>query len=303
MVSLFKMQNQSKAMYQITAFRHSQLDLFQGMTFPSFHHLLDRIETEEAIFAYTASYSDQPAALIVGEISAQDKTAEILSIFVEPSHRCRGVGTELVRYLDDQLRARGCPSISLKYISGKPTNDAFERMLQKCLWSEPEVQEIVCKGHVNNGIQMPWVTRNNYFDDSYHMFPWRKITDEEISSIQRQRDIIPGDLYPLQYNHNMEEINSFGLRYQGEVVGWLISHRISPDTIRYTCSFIRQDLQKIGRNLGLMAEAIKRQHQAQVPYIIWTTPIHHQGMVEFTKKRISPYLIYLREIKKSHKFL
>ena len=101
----------------------------------------------------------------------------------------------------------------------------------------------------------------------------------------------------------MEPLNSLGLRYQGEVVGWLISHRIAPDTIRYTCSFTRQDLQKFGRHLGLMSEAIKLQYEAKIPYIIWTIPIHHRAMVEFTKKRISPYLIYLREIKESHKLI
>jgi GNAT superfamily N-acetyltransferase len=290
-------------MYRIEKFRVELVDSYQHMTFPGLQYLLEKTETEIAIFAYTITYMNQPIGLCIGEINQQKESAEVLSLFVEPTHRNRGVATQLLQYIESEMKARGCQHMSINYLSGKPTTASLERVLQKCLWAEPHVHEIICKGHIYNGIKMPWVKKEGYFVNSYEIFPWSSITNEEIMSIQERKDNIPQDLYPLQYMANMEGVNSIGLRYRGDVVGWLISHRIAPDTIRFTCSYIRQDLQKIGRNLGLMAEAIKRQYQARVPYIIWTTPMHHQGMVEFTKKRISPFLIYLKEFKKSHRFL
>jgi predicted GNAT family acetyltransferase len=269
------------------------------MTFPGLQYLLEKTKSEEAIFAYTVSYLNQPVGLGIGEIDQHKDSAEILSLFVESGHRNRGVATQLLQYIERKMKTKGCHHMSINYLSGKPTTPALERVLQKCFWAEPQVDEIICKGHIDSGIRMPWVKKEDYFDNSYEIFPWSSITEEEIISIQAQKDDIPHDLYPLQYMGNMEGLNSIGLRYRGDVIGWLISHRIAPDTIRFTCSYIRQDLQKIGRNLGLMAEGIKRQYKARVPYIIWTTPMHHQGMVEFTKRRISPFLVYLKEFKKS----
>lgn len=290
-------------MYRIEKFHAGTFDSYKHMTFPGMQYLLERTETENAVFAYTITYMNQPVGLSIGEINQQEESAEILSLFVEPTHRNRGVSTQLVKFIEDEVKAKGCQHLAMTYLSGKPTTYSLERVLQKCHWAEPQVHEIICKGHIDNGIKMPWVNKEGYFVNSYEIFPWSSLSNEEKMSIQKQKDKIPQDLYPLQYMANMERVNSIGLRYRGDVVGWLISHRIAPDTIRFTCSYIRHDLQKIGRNLGLMAEAIKRQHQAKIPYIIWTTPMHHQGMVEFTKKRISPFLIYLKEFKKSYRSL
>lgn len=290
-------------MYRIEKFHAGTFDSYKHMTFPGMQYLLERTETENAVFAYTITYMNQPVGLSIGEINQQEESAEILSLFVEPTHRNRGVSTQLVKFIEDEVKAKGCQHLAMTYLSGKPTTYSLERVLQKCHWAEPQVHEIIGKGHIDNVIKMPWVNKEGYFVNSYEIFPWSSLSNEEKMSIQKQKDKIPQDLYPLQYMANMERVNSIGLRYRGDVVGWLISHRIAPDTIRFTCSYIRHDLQKIGRNLGLMAEAIKRQHQAKIPYIIWTTPMHHQGMVEFTKKRISPFLIYLKEFKKSYRSL
>lgn len=290
-------------MYRIEKFHAGTFDSYKHMTFPGMQYLLEKTETENAVFAYTITYMNQPVGLSIGEINQEEESAEILSLFVEPTHRNRGVSTQLVKFIEDEMKAKGCQHLAMTYLSGKPTTYSLERVLQKCHWAEPQVHEIICKGHIDNGIKMPWVNKEGYFVNSYEIFPWSSLSNEEKMSIQKQKDKIPQDLYPLQYMANMERVNSIGLRYRGDVVGWLISHRIAPDTIRFTCSYIRHDLQKIGRNLGLMAEAIKRQHQAKIPYIIWTTPMHHQGMVEFTKKRISPFLIYLKEFKKSYRSL
>ena len=291
-------------MYEINFLKNSMSVLYENMTFPRFQYILENIESEKYVMAFTASSDGQPVGLILAEVRKQDHSAELLSLFVETSYRCQGVATQLVCHLEKELKVRDCKEIDLSYMTGNQGNLALERVLQKCHWTEPEPKMIACKGRIaDNGVQMPWVTKHNYFHGSYSLFPWREITKEEKKAIEQQRQYIPEDLFPLRYEEDMEPLNSLGLRYQGEVVGWLISHRIAPDTIRYTCNFIRQDLQKIGRNLGLMAEAIKLQFEAKIPYIIWTTPIHHRAMVEFTKKRISPYLIYLREIKESHKLI
>jgi hypothetical protein len=93
------------------------------------------------------------------------------------------------------------------------------------------------------------------------------------------------------------------LRYQGQVVGWVINHRLSPDTIRYTCSFVRKDLQKMGRIISLYAEAAKRQYRANILKGIWTVPLQHQSMVNFVKRHWKPYLNSIEETRGTFKVL
>ena len=93
------------------------------------------------------------------------------------------------------------------------------------------------------------------------------------------------------------------MRYKGEVVGWLLTHRIAPDTIRYTISYIRPDLQQLGRITFLYIRAVQLQVSASIPFGIWTIPLEHSSMVNFVKKHMKPYLMYLEETKGASKSL
>ena len=46
-------------------------------------------------------------------------------------------------------------------------------------------------------------------------------------------------------------MSSLGLRYRGEVVGWVINHRMDERTVRFTCSFMRRDLARRAAILAL----------------------------------------------------
>ncbi len=86
-------------------------------------------------------------------------------------------------------------------------------------------------------------------------------------------------------------------------MGWVITHRLAPDTIRYTCSFVRQDLQKMGRIIPLYVKAIQLQAKAGIPKGIWTVPFIYTSMVSFVQKRMAPYMISIEESKTSWKSL
>jgi len=149
----------------------------------------------------------------------------------------------------------------------------------------------------------PWMKRTS-LPVAYRLFPWQEITSSERIALQQQTNPwIPPMLMPFQHEQNLESLNSLGLRYQGEIVGWMITHRLDPDTIRYTAGFVRPDLQKLGRFISLLANAIQIQIDAKIPYCIWTSPLEFSGMVHFVKKHMSPYLTSLEESRGSHRSL
>jgi GNAT superfamily N-acetyltransferase len=293
-------------MYTINTLNSLTAAKYEKLTFSVFRYLLRNIDSEKSIIALAASSLEQPVGLALAEIRQDDSSAEVHSIFVEPPHRCSGIGTALLTRLEEELSQKGCTKAKLVYMTGKPTTPALESLLQKCNWTPPQPRMLVCKGQVETVREAPWMKKYSRLPASYSIFPWLEITQQERQTIQQQQEAqpwIPKDLIPFQYEKNLEPLNSLGLRYQGQVVGWVINHRLSPDTIRYTCSFVRQDLQKMGRIISLYAEAAKRQFQAKISQGIWTVPLEHESMVNFVKHRWTPYLTSLAETRGTFKFL
>jgi GNAT superfamily N-acetyltransferase len=293
-------------MYTLNVLNDSTAVKYEKLTFPTFRYVLRSIDSQKSVMALAASYLEQPVGLALAEIREDNSFAEVLSIFVEPPQRCAGIGTALLTRLEEELSQRGCTKAKLSYITGKSTTPALERLLQKCNWTCPQPRMLICKGQAEVIIQAPWMKRYSRLPSSYSIFPWLEITQEERQAIQQQQETqpwIPEDLIPFQYEKDLEPITSLGLRYQGQVVGWMINHRLSPDTIRYTCSFVRKDLQKMGRIISLYAEAAKLQVQAKISNVIWTVPVAHESMANFVKHRWAPYLASLGETKGTFKFL
>ena len=293
-------------MYTLNVLNDSTKVKYEKLTFPAFRYVLRSIDSQKSVIALAASYLEQPVGLALAEISEDDSSAEVRSIFVEPAQRCAGIGTALLTRIEEELSQRGCTKAKLSYITGKSTTPALERLLQKCNWTCPQPRMLICKGQAEEIIQAPWMKRYSRIPSSYSIFPWLEITQEERQAIQQQQETqpwIPEDLIPFQYEKHLEPITSLGLRYQGQVVGWVINHCFSPDTIRYTCSFVRKDLQKMGRIISLYAEAAKLQVQAKISNVIWTVPVAHESMVNFVKHRWAPYLASLGETKGTFKFL
>lgn len=294
-------------MYDLKVLRDSTALKYKEYTFPTFHSLLyGELESDISTVAIAASYHDQPIGLVLASIRQNDSSAEILSIFVKAEHRCNGVGTALLKCADEELLRRGCTKIELVYMTGKETTSALEHLLQKCNWNPSSPRMLVCKGKAKVVMGAAWMRRYRKLPSSYEIFPWTEITQEERHAILQKQETkpwIPKDLVPFQYERNLELINSLGLRYQGQVVGWVINHRLSPDTIRYTCSFVREDLQKMGRIISLYAEAGDRQVTADIPNIIWTVPLEHESMVKFVKYRWAPYLTSIDETRGTFRFL
>ncbi|RUS94722.1 hypothetical protein DSM106972_092570 [Dulcicalothrix desertica PCC 7102] len=292
-------------MYLLNTLEKSAATHCESLTFPNFRDSLRNIDSEQSIVAISASHQEQPVGLVLAKICEDNQSAEVLSIFVKVSYRNTGLGTSLLKRLEQELQTRGCKKVEIVYMAGQPTTAVLEHLLQKCHWELPQSRMLVCRGD-NKVLEAEWVKKYSHLPSEYSIFPWEEITEQERQAMKKQQEIqpwIPEDLIPFQYENNFEPLNSLGLRYKEQVVGWVINHRFSSDTIRYTCSFVRKDLQKMGRIISLYAEAGKRQCQANIFKCIWTVPLQHQGMVNFVKRYWIPYLNSLKETRGSCKVL
>ena len=290
-------------MYTLTKLNQVTAAKYRGLTFPSFQSKFTLIPQGLAI-AIGAEFLNRPVGLVLAGIDFRHHTAEVLSVLVLEPYQRMGIGTSLLIALEQELSQRNCTEVRIVYVTGEPMIAALEHLLKKLHWSAPIPRQLVCKCD-RKMLEAPWLYKYQ-LPAEFEVFPWLEITLEERVALQQQQEAqvwIPNDLIPFKHEQNLEPLNSLGLRYQGQVVGWVITHRIAPDIIRYTCSFVRQDLQKMGRIIPLYVKAIQLQVKANIFQAIWTVPLGHISMIHFVKKRMAPYLTSLEETRGSFKSL
>jgi hypothetical protein len=126
-----------------------------------------------------------------------------------------------------------------------------------------------------------------------------ELTNQERESIQEQQATspwYPEILSPWSDEEIIEPLNSLGLRYKDQVVGWMITHRVAEDTIRYTKMFVRKDLQSLGRAISLLAKAIKLQLETmEDSKAVCTVFADNTEMIRFVDKRLAPHLNSMRQ--------
>ncbi len=108
-------------------------------------------------------------------------------------------------------------------------------------------------------------------------------------------------LVPWQFDRGGFDPSSVGARYRGRVVGWVITHRASFDTVRFTCSFMRKDLSRRGRILPLYAAALERLRATPCRLCTFVTPYSYTGMVEFIRRRLVPISSFVGETREVRK--
>ncbi|MBD2078603.1 GNAT family N-acetyltransferase [Leptolyngbya sp. FACHB-17] len=271
---------------------------FRTMTFPKFQAMLQSVGLGRQMIAIGASENNQPVGLILAEIQAQ--SAKILSLFVKAEYRNQGIATRLIDRIEQALISLGCQETYLVYAAGKQTAKALERVLEKCGWADPEPRMLICRCTPQAMQQASWVQRA-VLPRSFEIFPWTELTLADRAALLNA-NWYPSSLSPFEYEASMEPLNSLGLRYQGEVVGWMITQRLCSDTLCYSCSYIRPDLQQRGRIIPLYAEAINRHcTRPDIPNASWVVPYIHEGMVQFVRHRMADYITSMDEYRRSTK--
>ncbi len=289
-------------MYQFSLLNNAQAVCFQKLTYPTYRPLLNTLDANNSIIAVGVNLGLQPIGLGLAIIDKDD--AEIISLFIHPEHRSQGLGKTLLNYLEIELQQRRYSQVRLVYISNS-TTPALLRILKQLNWSTPQVRMLVCEGTKESIKDAPLLRINSCLPASYTIFYWIELTPEDREYIQRQQSIspwYPEILSPFDDEKIIEHINSLGLRYHGQVVGWMITHRVAIDTIRYTKLFVKKELQTLGRAIPLLVNAIQLQlEKSEANKAVFTVLYDNQKMINLVNKRLGLYLNLLRQSWQSSK--
>lgn len=273
------------------------------MVFAKLRGEMLQMEDGDALFGFVADLDGLPAGAVMARRS--ESCTEIESLFVKNQFRRRGVATALLRALDDELVKSACQhELRITYLAERPTTNALESALAHLGWNAPQGDMIFCHAQTQfEGWSLFEGTQGE--SPEFELFPWIELTDEDrrwIAETQRESAWIPPDLYPLQFE-NCEPVNSLGIRHKGRPVGWVLTHRIAPDTIRWTCSYMHPDHQREVRIFPAYREAARLQKAAGIHKLLWLVPFKHRGMARWVLRRWPKHLVQINESRRCTKML
>lgn len=291
-----------------------------AMTFPVYRPMLDLAPTTRhpeqgdeipvQPLALVARLGERPIGLALAELPLSVVSSpELLSLFVEPAFRNRGVGRRLVEAVERAVASEGATELTAVYTAGRPSIAAVERILWKRAWVAPEPRTVSVRFAPGDFLASELFSERRMaaLSAGLELFAWSELAAAEKAAIrasdERKRWITPMLAFWRFERAGFDELSSIGVRYKGEVVGWVINHPLGTDTVRFTCSFLRKDISRRGRIVPLYRESLRRLVAAGCRRCTLVTPVEYPNMVRFIYRWIAPIAEFVGETRGSRKSL
>lgn len=278
-------------MYTIEVLNFSEIGDFLPMTFPFYQNKLSEGSMNGWLALGAYAEGRLPIGLALAQLEEEEGKATFCSLYVEPEYRALKVGTVLVEAMGEEISKREYPQITATYMTKSFTHLFLEKILDRCGW-----QSAVTKNRFLE-FDSQIVTSPLFFElpslpADYHMFPFCELTHQEQATLQRVRgELYPEELDPFLDEEEFEPLNSYGLRCGQEIVGWMVNHRVFPDTIRYTRLWVREDVRKLGLGMHLIAHSLHAQFNVRekIDKAIVVLSQKYPAMIRFAEKRLVPF--------------
>lgn len=233
----------------------------------------------------------EPIAVVHLTLHTQNKIGELDTFFIRDGYLFENSALKLLNYVEEAVKKTGCSFLSYMYEKQTLLSPAFI----KNGWSTPRL--FLIRFAFNNvTFHAPWMKRKYPLPDGYALFPWQELTQKERERLieQEKEYRFHSSVSPFREENYLQPMNSLGIRYKDEVVGWMITHTFpeTPETIRYSCLYIDSTLQFKGISMGLLQEAMRIQ-LAEGSYL-WgecevSIDLSESNWIRFLNQRLAPY--------------
>lgn len=247
--------------------------------------------------AIAAIENDEPVGLLLATATKTFYVAEIHSLYIDEKFRHQQIATNLMIYLEQELIKSSCIMITLLYPSDLPNTSIFKSLLKKLQWNDPipHIDRYLFEGKI---FQPSWLFKNYRYPEDITIFPWKDLNATERKELLRQetQSRFPQEVSPFLDEARIEPLNSLGMKRNGEIIGWMITHRHDPLTICYSSLYIESEYLFTSLSTRLLIEAIKIQkaaidkgHPALLALFNLNRNQTNSSWQRFIQKRIAPY--------------
>lgn len=286
--------------YEIERLHPFNVRQYAGMTFPAYRRVLLQDVGSERVIACVAKRDGKGVGLaLVEDVGGLGPT--LRSVYADPTHRKCGVATQLLAAAESLSAEHGWTSLRTVFMEGPGNRTDLRRLLARRDWTNPVLRTHVIRIALDQIFRSSWMQRRRPLPDNFEIFPWTDLSDLEKEALLRDQkeDNWPDiEVFPFHYGPHFEENTSFGVRFEGKVVGWVVNHRYDEETLRFTCSYLREDLQKLGRLVELYARSIDQmKNKTEFNQGIMTVPVEYPAMWAFARRHLVPFA---RDVQKTY---
>lgn len=248
---------------------------------------IQRIEGAPFEVLLVATVDGREAGVLIAE--RRGELARLMSVVVEANLRRRGVATGLLAALRSHLAGTEVRRVDAMY-GGGPDADVVNGLLRKAGFTWPVSSMMVGVG-TERILDGRWSRARPLPEDRIEA--WTDLAAEAEATL-RPAQWFPDALGPFP-EAPVEPLSSVGLVVQGAVVGWCLTHRLDVKTVRYSRLYVHPAHRRGRRGVALLAEAIRRQRAAGIPYGRFGVRTDNAGMLRFAERWLVPHLASWQE--------
>jgi ribosomal protein S18 acetylase RimI-like enzyme len=266
---------------------------FEYLTFPSLRQRAQSQTLAAPLHALAATHRGETVGLAIARPADAEASAELISLYVRRDHRGQGLSVRLLTGMERLLSRLGYAKVRLAYRGDWPSAPVVAAILRRRHWTAPEENLLLGKFSIAENAATWSHSRINRvtLPEDFHLISWSELSQAEIAGLQDEGEpSSSADLAPLSEPDRIERRTSVALRHQGRVVGWMITHRLDDQTIQYTRLHVAPQFQRLGRGLPLLAEAIRRQIDAGIPFGVFQVRCDNPRMLQLVRRRLLPFL-------------
>lgn len=257
-----------------------------------------------SIYALGASVDGVPVGLLLMTTSSKIKVADVKSLFIAEPYRRKGIGSQLLQRAFQQLHQEDYGYLFAVYPEAWEETPGIETFLHRNGFSGKTLFEAEFLFEYDK-FKPDWLMREYSWPKDLKVFPWREVSYQDVAALKDRfnRGDAPAALHPFREDSSFESLNSLGLRYEGTIVGWMITQRVTPSIIDYSNLFIEYEFQKKGYSIQLLVDAIRIQCQNQVRWGMFRVNISQASAswLKFIRRRLAPQANFIFEYHQSCK--
>ena len=269
-------------------------DALLEFIFPAAHPLLHQPTVLNAYLLGAKSLlGGRLVAFILAEVYPHNNTVQLYSFYVDPAYRKQGIGRSLFLFFQDVLlHQKKVGSIGCEFDQSLPECAAFEKILLAAGWPQPYFYLLRCFFDMSQ-FNPPWFGKKLLLPAEVEIFPWEQLTEKDKKNIKNKQaqGWFHSYLNPFQGKIPIEELNSLGMRFQGNLIGWCITHRVEKDLIRYTSLYTDPVFQGRAWGIALLQKSLEIQIEKSQTWALFDAQVKEidPTWVQFIKKRLLPY--------------
>lgn len=277
-------------MYEFTQLNLASLPSYKALIPQEILDQISELSADTKLIAFGATQHGVPLGIC---LAALDQfIVEVLHLAAD--HQNQEIGTTLLAKTQEEAIKQGANTFTLVYPLDTPETPMFEKILEANHWKG--TRPFLIRGLFDPAtFNAPIMQLNVQYPAGYKEFRWKNLKPRQRKDLlyREQQGHFSPAVSPFSEEKILEPLNSLGLEHKGRVVGWAITHRVDPETIRYSAVYVEPELKHQGFATKLLADAMAihiknptKWATVEVPYLF-----AHPSWVQFVEKNILPAAI------------